>query len=193
MNADCKDIPTLLVRQADGDLDSEQEARLEAHLFSCVPCRDQRARFLLVDRELAEYGELSARERSLSAEQRRPRFRLSAAFAFAVAVMAAAVIWVPWMGRSPASKPLLSAAPGQTAESPFVPIPYVPMLAPYESARVVHMEVSVAALIAAGYHVPLTDPASIVPADVLVSEDGRIRAVRLLGDETQNGKGLSHE
>jgi hypothetical protein len=42
------------------------------------------------------------------------------------------------------------------------------------------MEIPVTALIAAGFHVGVTDPAATVQADVLVSEDGRARAIRPL-------------
>jgi hypothetical protein len=42
------------------------------------------------------------------------------------------------------------------------------------------MDVSVAALLAVGYKVDAIDPTAIVKADVLVGEDGRAHAVRLL-------------
>jgi hypothetical protein len=67
----------------------------------------------------------------------------------------------------------------QAAESQsFYPIPYTPPLEPYERVMVVEQQVPVTELIAAGFHVPATDPAGTMPADVMVSQDGRRRAIR---------------
>ena len=41
------------------------------------------------------------------------------------------------------------------------------------------MEIPVAALIAAGFNLGNLDPGGVVNADVLVSQDGRARAIRL--------------
>jgi hypothetical protein len=60
----------------------------------------------------------------------------------------------------------------------FYPIPYTPPLEPYERVLVVETQVPVAELIAAGFHLPATDPGSSMPADVMVSQDGRPRAIR---------------
>ena len=61
---------------------------------------------------------------------------------------------------------------------PFLPIPYTVPLAPEERATVVNMQLPVAALIAAGFEVQTVDPGAVVDADVLVSQDGRARAIR---------------
>jgi hypothetical protein len=66
------------------------------------------------------------------------------------------------------------------ADQPFVPIPYVLPPAPYERVEVVRMEVPVAALIAAGLSMQTSDPGAQAEADVLVGQDGRPRAVRLV-------------
>jgi hypothetical protein len=71
-------------------------------------------------------------------------------------------------------------------EQPFFPIPYTAPLGPGEWARVERMQIPVAALIAAGFHMPVLDPAAIVEADVLVSQDGRIRAIRPLSISNSN-------
>ena len=188
MNMDCKSTATLLVQHADGELSSEQAARLEEHLLSCAECGRQRRRFLMLDSALAAYGELACEEGAQAAARaERPgaRFRLSWALAFAVALMAAAVIWLPWIQPPPAEKPRVPPQQQREADARFVPVPYVPPLAPYESARVVRMEIPVAALLAAGYRVQLADPAAIVAADVLVGEDGRVHAIRF-SDGTPN-------
>jgi hypothetical protein len=69
--------------------------------------------------------------------------------------------------------------------APFVPIPYTVPLAPEERATIVLMEVPVAALIAAGYKVETADPGGSVDAEVLVSQDGRARAIRLNSKEEE--------
>jgi hypothetical protein len=63
-------------------------------------------------------------------------------------------------------------------EAPFLAIPYTVPLAPEERTSIVHMDVSVAALIAAGFDVQYSDPGGLLDADVLVSQDGRARAIR---------------
>jgi hypothetical protein len=73
---------------------------------------------------------------------------------------------------------VVAAPPVQQNSQPFVPIPYTVPLAPEERATVVNMQVPVAALIAAGFEVATADPGAVVDADVLVSQDGRARAIR---------------
>src|SRR5262249_23186444 len=65
-------------------------------------------------------------------------------------------------------------------ETQFLPIPYTIPLSPEERAEVVRMRIPVAALLAAGFHVSIDDSASVVEADVVVSQDGRARAIRPL-------------
>jgi hypothetical protein len=63
---------------------------------------------------------------------------------------------------------------------PFVPIPYTVPLSPEERTSVVRMEIPVSWLISVGFNVQQLDPGAIVEADVLVSQDGRARAIRVL-------------
>lgn len=72
------------------------------------------------------------------------------------------------------------------AESePFVQIPYTMPLSPGERTSVVRMDVPVAALIAVGFTVSTPDPGGAVSADILVSQDGRARAIRLSSNEEE--------
>jgi len=92
---------------------------------------------------------------------------------------------VPKTVRPKRHKPALppSPAPAETLaenDAPFVSIPFTAPLAPYERADVVRVELPVSALIAAGLPVRVPDPAARARADLLVSEDGRARAVRLI-------------
>jgi hypothetical protein len=75
--------------------------------------------------------------------------------------------------------------PVSEESQPFMPIPYTVPLAPEEQATVVRMDVPVAALIAAGYSVETPDPGGVVNAEVLVSQDGRARAIRLNSKEEE--------
>jgi hypothetical protein len=63
---------------------------------------------------------------------------------------------------------------------PFLTIPYTVPLAPEERTALVRMEIPVAALRAVGFNVAVSDSGSVVEADVLVSQDGRARAIRPL-------------
>ena len=76
---------------------------------------------------------------------------------------------------------LLQPTPRTVAPAqPFVPIPFVAPLAPYERIAVTRMEVPVAALAAAGFDIPALEPGSSVQADILIGQDGRAHAIRLL-------------
>jgi hypothetical protein len=77
--------------------------------------------------------------------------------------------------RTPARRRRATRESGQEA---FVPIPYTAPLAPYERATIARMDLAVSALIAAGIDVRSTEP--VVQADVLLGQDGRAHAVRIL-------------
>ena len=72
------------------------------------------------------------------------------------------------------------AKPAPTPQEPFIAIPYTLPLEPYERADVMRMDVPVAALIAVGLPMIMADPAALARADVLVGQDGRARAIRLV-------------
>jgi hypothetical protein len=78
--------------------------------------------------------------------------------------------------RPTAVDPVLTA----DAEEPFTPIPFTTPLAPNERADVIRMDLPVSALIAAGLPVRVSDPGARARADLVVGEDGRARAVRLI-------------
>jgi Putative zinc-finger len=88
--------------------------------------------------------------------------------------------------RPPVQRVSHRAAPPQASADadPFVAIPYTVPLAAEERATIVRMEIPVAALIAAGFSVPVSDPGGVVEADVLVSGDGRARAIRPISIST---------
>lgn len=73
------------------------------------------------------------------------------------------------------------AAPEISAE-PFIEIPYIAPLAPYERTRIVRMDVPVSALIAAGFDVHSPDTRAAFTADVLFGQDGRAHAIRLVSN-----------
>jgi hypothetical protein len=76
--------------------------------------------------------------------------------------------------------------PAPAQPEPFIAIPYTEPLAPYERAAVVRMDLPMAAIIAAGLPVPPADPSAQARADVLVSQDGRARAIRLISISNVN-------
>jgi hypothetical protein len=132
--------------------------------------------------ELEEMEAPASVEGAVSAEFDRVRRSRRVRVWVSSAAAAAACVAGLWMGVSrPAVKPLEPAAPTEAeAERPFVPIPYVLPPAPDERVEVVRMRVPVAALIAAGLPLEIADPGAQVEADVLVGQDGRPRAVRLV-------------
>jgi hypothetical protein len=103
------------------------------------------------------------------AHRRRPPVRMFAMCgALAASLLAGALL------LRPAPEPAAAAAESQ----PFYPIPYTAPLEPYERVLIVQKQVSVGELIAAGFHIPATDPNGAMQADVMVSQDGRARAIR---------------
>ena len=177
---------------ADGDLRADESDRLRAHLEGCAQCRGALAEFLEMDRKLNAWGERMAREcpppagergrlgLRLEREgvQRRTPWTTVAVVAAAAGVMLFAI--VPEI-RTPVRK-----RAGDRAE--FVEIPYVAPLDPRESASIVRMDIRVATLLAAGYRI-VADPGTIVSADVLVGEDGRAHAVRMISGVELKGTG----
>jgi hypothetical protein len=63
---------------------------------------------------------------------------------------------------------------------PFVAIPYTVPLDPRERVTVMRVDMPVAALVAVGLTATAPDPSASAQADVVVGEDGRIRAIRLV-------------
>lgn len=73
-----------------------------------------------------------------------------------------------------------SATAQRASDEPFVSIPYVVPAASYERTQVIRTEVPVAALRSAGLALQVRDTGAAVRADVLVGQDGRALAVRLV-------------
>jgi hypothetical protein len=158
-------------------------------LKACAECGAALAGFAQIDGELIGWGrglglqnpppsnareQLAAKLGSLSAPRRAIRWAPAAALAAAVAL---AVIVPrknpPAVNREPAS---------------FIQILDKPPRGPHEISTVVRMNIRVGMLISVGYRVT-ADPDTIVPADVLVGEDGRAHAVRVRSDIDLNGTG----
>ena len=70
--------------------------------------------------------------------------------------------------------------PAVSETQPFIAIPYTLPLDPDEPARIVRMSLPVPALTAAGFSIAVPDTGAQAEADVLVGEDGRPRAIRIL-------------
>jgi len=82
---------------------------------------------------------------------------------------------------------LMRPAPAPpAAQQPFLELPYVAPLAPYERTFVTRMDVPVAALIAAGFEVHIPDVAGSVRADVVFGQDGRAHAIRVVSQVLPN-------
>ncbi len=86
--------------------------------------------------------------------------------------------------HKPARKPLrpASAAAPPADSNPFVAIPYTLPLDPHERVTVMRVEMPVAALVSVGLVSAAPDATAAAPADVVVSQDGRIRALRLVSE-----------
>jgi len=162
-------------------------AEVEAHLSRCQEC----ARFLEEQRSLSAGLARIARE---NAAARLPAGIEARIFAQVDSQLASRHVWRPlaaaaiaaslaigvFLARGPAPR-----QPGRAGDAPFVEIPFVAPFAPYERARIERMDLPVAALIAAGFRVQTVDAAGTVKADVLVGQDGRLHAIRLIPEVNQ--------
>ncbi len=82
----------------------------------------------------------------------------------------------PLRRQARAAKPLRRA----DDEGSFVAIPFTVPPDPNERMTVMRVAMPVSALVAVGLTMPTPDPSVNAQADVVVGEDGRIRAVRLI-------------
>ena len=187
MNTECEHSANLRLQAADQELSGDETAWLKEHEVKCAACRMAQQQFLKLDRELAAWGDWLERGHTAQpgahvVTRRRPIWH------WVPALCAAAGLVVTSVALLQPSRPQRGAVvPASEPSRPnFVPIPYVPPLEPYESARVMQMEIPVAALLAVGYSVQTDDPAQTVTAEVLVGEDGRAHAVRLLSNTSLN-------
>jgi hypothetical protein len=82
--------------------------------------------------------------------------------------------------------PVPHSAEARDDDRPFLQIPYVTPRAPYERAEVMRMQVPLTALMAAGFEVHTAEVGAAVNADVLVGQDGRALAIRLVQSSIPN-------
>jgi hypothetical protein len=143
-------------------------AELEHHLRECPQCAaevaDTEEAFVL----FRESGRQWSDQVYYAAPTRRPARRLAVAMTACAAACAALGV--------------LLLRPEPPPEEPFLEIPYVAPLAPYERAEIVRMAVPVAELAADGLEVHVPDTSATVLADVVIGQDGRAHAIRLVSD-----------
>ena len=123
---------------------------------------------------------LSEARHKIQRQVRRRMISFSVLGAVAASIVAVMVFQSarPWKSTVP-STPVEEV---RDSEQPFVGLPYITEPSPYDRIQVVRMEVPVAALIAAGLPMQGADPGARVEADVVVGQDGRARAVRLISN-----------
>jgi hypothetical protein len=191
MNDNCERARGWLAQWADGELASEPASWIESHWEECAACRGERDRFQGLDGRMLSFGEKIGAPAEAQMERVRflaridqvegGRLRPLAFVPATAALLAAAAVLLMWLPR-----PALRSA--GTDENGFVAVPYVPPIASYERRSVVSMQIPVANLLAQGYSVA-ADPSSLVQADVLLGEDGRVHAVRLAANQILKGIG----
>jgi len=181
----------MLSRFVDGELSAEESAWLGGHLEACGECRAAMAGLSAIDDELTAWGQrlgaenppradalerLAASLAALATPCPTSYWRAGAGVAIA-AGLALAIVW-----------PRQELPPATRQPAAFIAIPYVAPLDPHENSNIVRMDIRVATLMSVGYKIA-ADPDAIVHADVLVGEDGRAHAVRVLSDIEWNGTG----
>lgn len=138
----------------------------------------------------AALAALAAQDRLEPAPERPPAALLAEFDAAFHARRPRRLVWLPAAAVACAliALALLRPVPTRTraGERAFVPIPYVAPLAPYERPQVVRMDVPMMALVAAGFPVHAPDLSGAVIADVLIGQDGRALAIRLVPGSEMN-------
>ena len=181
----------LTSEEISGWMIGDRTAGIQRHALECEACRAElkglENAFVLfresgrnwasgaASRSTADRGSAKASAVSVfRGESNRPssRTRLGWACLLAAALSAGALLI-----QRPIPAP---QGPVESREEPFIEIPYVAPLAPYERTSVMRMDVQVAGLIAAGFEVHAADAGAAVKADVLVGQDGRAHAIRLV-------------
>lgn len=157
----------------------ERTLEQETHLRECPTCAaevDALARTFALFRESGQrWSDHLYTARPVPAM---PARRLGWLGLVAMVAIVAACMGVCLMLLSPSARPRKTAE----AELPFVEMPYVAPLAPYERTEIVRMDVTVASLEAAGLEVNVPDTGATVLADVLLGQDGRAHAIRLVSE-----------
>jgi hypothetical protein len=192
---ECARAHDLLALFVDDELAAGEARWLRGHLETCAECRLLLARVVEIDSELTGWGrQLGLRNPPLAGARSQLLTRMAS-----LPIGRRAVRWMPATAAAIAAAlalvvmtahrkaPVAGRAANQSAAA-FVEIPYLPLIDPRENATIVRMNIRVATLIAVGYRVT-ADPDTIVPADVLVGEDGRAHAVRVLSGIEWNGTG----
>jgi len=136
--------------------------------------------------ERAVLAEFDRTKRQKDESRRRGRYWFAAAGAIAASVVGLWMMQHQTAQQPGAAPPAAGAQVEAEAELPFVPIPYVLPPAPYERVEVVRMTLPVAELIAAGFQMQTADLGAEAEADVMVGQDGRPRAVRLVSVSSLN-------
>ena len=154
----------------------ERTAAAERHLGECAQCAGEVAGAREAIALFAESAQLwSAHiERSVPPVRVTSMGRVRLACALALCVIVAVVLFGP-------------AVPRRTGSSePFVALPYVAPLAPYERAQIQRMDIPVEALAAAGFQLRGPETAGVVRADVLLGQDGRAYALRFISQHDRS-------
>jgi hypothetical protein len=158
----------------------ERTGETERHLRECAQCAaevDGSAKVFALFRESGRRWSDHWYEERLAPA---PRAGLRLAWTMATCAAICAVLCVVLLYPAPPQK---SAEAG---DAPFLEMPYVAPLAPYERAEVVRMEVPVAELTAAGLEVHVPDTRATILADVVLGQDGRAHAIRLVSDRNRS-------
>ncbi len=182
MNHDCERARAAMVWIADGD---PADAWVEMHLKACESCREALGKFLQIDWELIAWGKSLDRPAAAPPRPLIPqRFSIPWIPTAAVALATALLLILIVHYRQTAATQLTVLH----ESSKFRAIPYLAPLDPKENAEIVEMNIRVATLIAMGYRIA-ADPNDVVAAEVLLGEDGRAHAVRVLSEIDLIGPG----
>jgi hypothetical protein len=162
--------PHLNSEEISGWIIGERSPEAQKHIAVCACCRDEVDRLEYAFWQFRDSGRRWSEHWYAVRKTHRPERvwswrRLSAAGALVSAALLIVLLTQP-------------PAPSGDEEEPFLQIPYVAPLAPYEQTQVMRMDVAMSALKAAGFEVHASELGGAITVDVLVGQDGRAHAIR---------------
>jgi hypothetical protein len=156
--------------ETSGWIIGEHTPEVQRHIAECAQCRGELER---IEYAFWQFRDSSRRwsDHWYAARDMR-RTRVARFWRWLAATGALATVALAAVLQSP------RPAPPAYDDEPFLQIPYVATLAPYEKTTVMRMDVPVTALIAAGFEVHAHEPGGALTVDLLVGQDGRAHAIR---------------
>jgi hypothetical protein len=162
--------PHLNSEEISGWIAGERKPDWRNHLATCALCRSDVDQIEYAFWQFRDSGRRWSAHWYTAREVRPPRAFWRWRWLTATGALVSTAVVVLMLARPTAIR--------KPEEEPFLPIPYVASLGPYEQTTVVRMDVAMTALKASGFEIHAPELSGALTVDVLVGQDGRAHAIR---------------